>query len=224
MRRGELHADPRLVARNDRERERDDVDALPSSLSAIAEATFASPSITGTMGCSPGTRRKPAFVMPSRKRRAFAKRRSRRSLADSRRSRIAIDVAAMTGGSVFEKRYGRLRCRRSATISRRPLVYPPDAPPSAFPSVPVRMSTFPITPLASCEPRPLLPMNPTACESSTNTSAPCRSASAQIAPRSATMPSIENTPSVAMSRCRAGFAARSCVSRSVMSLFAYRKR
>ena len=39
-------------------------------------------------------------------------------------------------------------------------VNPPDAPPSAFPRVPVMMSILPITPLYSCTPRPVLPMNP----------------------------------------------------------------
>ena len=50
------------------------------------------------------------------------------------------------GGTVLENRYGRLRWRSISMISLRPLVYPPLAPPSALPSVPVRMSTRSITP------------------------------------------------------------------------------
>ena len=46
-----------------------------------------------------------------------------------------------TGATLFEKRYGRARWRSSSTISLRPATYPPLAPPTAFPSVPVRMST-----------------------------------------------------------------------------------
>ena len=65
-------------------------------------------------------------------------------------------------------------------ISRRPLVYPPLAPPSALPSVPVRMSIRPSTPWCSCVPRPCRPMNPTACESSTMTSASYLSANSQM--------------------------------------------
>jgi len=57
------------------------------------------------------------------------------------------------------------------------------APPRALPSVPVRMSTRPITPLSSCVPRPVRPMKPTAWESSTMTSAPCFSARSQSANR-----------------------------------------
>ncbi len=56
------------------------------------------------------------------------------------------------------------------------------------------------------------------------TMASCRSASSQIAGRSATIPSMEKTPSVAISRNRAPAAASSCRSRSAMSLFAYRNR
>src|SRR4051794_3121615 len=48
---------------------------------------------------------------------------------------------------------------------------PPLAPPIALPSVPVRMSTRSLTPWCSGVPRPPGPTTPTACESSTITSA-----------------------------------------------------
>ncbi len=54
-------------------------------------------------------------------------------------------------------------------ISRRPLVYPPLAPPRALPSVPVMISTRSVTPNSSGVPRPVGPAKPTACESSTIT-------------------------------------------------------
>ena len=65
----------------------------------------------------------------------------------------------------------------------------------------------PMTPQCSSVPRPLAPMKPVACESSTMTSAPYLSARSQISRKGAMLPSIENTPSVAMSRVR-----QSCVS------------
>ena len=46
---------------------------------------------------------------------------------------------------VFENRYGLDLCLSKAIISFLPLVYPPLAPPSAFPNVPVIISTLPIT-------------------------------------------------------------------------------
>ena len=60
-------------------------------------------------------------------------------------------------------------------------------------------------------------MNPVAWESSTITIASYFSARSQIAARSAMSPSIENTPSVAISRRRAPDASFSCVSSSSMS-------
>ena len=56
-------------------------------------------------------------------------------------------------------------------ISCRPVVKPPLAPPSALPSVLVMMSTRPMTPRCSGVPRPVWPMKPVACESSTITAA-----------------------------------------------------
>ncbi len=64
---------------------------------------------------------------------------------------------------------------------RGPDVKPPEAPPSALPSVPVTMSIRPSTPQSSGVPRPPSPTKPTACESSTITSAWCWSARSQIA-------------------------------------------
>ena len=57
-----------------------------------------------------------------------------------------------------------------------------------------------MTPQCSCVPRPPAPMNPVACESSTTTVAPCRSASSQMPGSGAIVPSIENTPSVTTRR------------------------
>ena len=65
----------------------------------------------------------------------------------------------------------------------------------------------PITPRCSCVPRPLRPMKPTAWESSTITSASYLSARSQMPARLAIVPSIEKTPSVAISRKRAPLAA-----------------
>ncbi len=52
-------------------------------------------------------------------------------------------------------------------------------------------------------------MNPVACESSTTTVAPWRSASSQMPGNGAIVPSIENTPSVTTRRERAPAASRS---------------
>jgi len=81
------------------------------------------------------------------------------------------------------------------------------------------MSTRPMTLWCSCVPRPVLPMKPTACESSTMTIALCFSARSQIAGRFAMEPSIEKTPSVVINRKRAVEAAFSLVSRSDMLPF-----
>ena len=62
------------------------------------------------------------------------------------------------------------------------------------------MSTRSVTSCSSGVPRPFGPTKPTAWESSTITSASCRSARSQIPARSAMWPSIENTPSVAIIR------------------------
>jgi hypothetical protein len=66
-------------------------------------------------------------------------------------------------------------------MSPRPETYPPLAPPMAFPSVPVRISTFPVTPCSSCVPRPWSPTNPAACQSSTLTKAPYSAAAREVA-------------------------------------------
>ena len=84
-------------------------------------------------------------------------------------------------------------------ISFLPDVYPPEAPPSAFPSVPVMISTLPSTPQYSEVPLPCAPTNPTAWLSSTITSALYLSARSQTPFKLQMIPSIENTPSVAIS-------------------------
>ena len=71
--------------------------------------------------------------------------------------------------SVLEKRYGRERCLNKSIISCLPVVNPPEAPPNALPNVEVQISTLSITPQYSADPRPVFPMKPVACESSTIT-------------------------------------------------------
>ena len=65
--------------------------------------------------------------------------RAARWLLSSRPS-TAIDAATIGGASELENRYGRERWRSISTISLRPVVKPPDAPPIALPSVDVMMS------------------------------------------------------------------------------------
>ena len=106
--------------------------------------------------------------------------RSRSAPESASRSSTASEPATTTGATELENRYGRDRCRSTATISARPLTYPPLAPPSALPRVPVSTSTRSDTPDSSGVPRPFAPTKPTACESSTMTSASYRSASSQM--------------------------------------------
>ncbi len=82
------------------------------------------------------------------------------------------------------------------------------------------MSTRPATPQCSGVPRPVGPKKPVAWLSSTITSASWRSARSQIGPSGATSPSMENTPSVAISRVRADEAAFRMRSSSSMSPWA----
>ncbi len=67
-------------------------------------------------------------------------------------------------------------------------------------------------------------MKPVAWLSSTSSVAWWRSASAQISGSGASVPSIEKTPSVTISRKRQVAASRSFASRSAMSAFLYTKR
>ncbi len=141
-----------------------------------------------------------------------------RSAVDSLISAIAASEPPTIGGaSVFENRYGRERLRSRSTISRLPDVNPPDAPPSALPSVDVNTSTRCMQPRILALPRPVVPTNPVAWLSSTMTSAPYFSARSQIASTRAMSPSIENTPSVAIMRSRLPGVALSLASRSFRS-------
>ena len=79
------------------------------------------------------------------------------------------------------------------------------------------MSILPTTPQCSCVPRPVLPMKPEACESSTNTMALYFSASATISSSLAMSPSIEKTPSVMIMRKRLSWCSWSFSSRCPMS-------
>ena len=146
-----------------------------SSASAIRVASVASPSITGMIGCAPGTRSKPSAVIAARKRSPLCRTRRRSSApfaaqqqfehaqrcrGDRRRERVRKQIRPRA----LPQQLDDLACARD--------VKPPDAPPSALPSVPVMMSTRPSTPQNSGVPRPPSPTKPTACESSTITSAP----------------------------------------------------
>src|SRR5437667_1726786 len=100
----------------------------------------ASPIMIGTIGCTPGLMVKPRSLSAARKYFVFSSSLSRNSV-DALSSSSAFRLAATTGGAmVFENKYGRERCRKRSTISLRPLVKPPLAPPSALPRVPVMMS------------------------------------------------------------------------------------
>ena len=154
--------------------------------------------------------------MPSRKRAVFAFNFSINSPVSVSMSNASQAAAAMGGGMVLLNRYGRERLRRSATISLLADVNPPAAPPSALPSVEVVMSMRPWTPWCSAVPLPVGPTKPDACESSTMTIASYLSARSQICGSGATVPSMLNTPSVAIrtrrappSRASLSFASRS---------------
>ena len=54
-------------------------------------------------------------------------------------------IATIGGATVLLNKYGLDRCLSISTISFRPEVNPPDAPPNSFPSVDVIISIFPIT-------------------------------------------------------------------------------
>mmetsp|Transcript_25080 Transcript_25080/g.59765 ORF Transcript_25080/g.59765 Transcript_25080/m.59765 type:complete len:226 (-) Transcript_25080:512-1189(-) len=173
------------------------------------------------MGWLPGRMESPASIIRLRKWAVFSSSRSRSSVLPVRRSNIAMDAPTMGGASVLEKRYGLDFWRRTSITSARPVVYPPVAPPSAFPRVLLMMSTSPWTPHSSSVPRPVGPRNPVAWHSSTNTSASCFLARRQISLSGAMSPSIENTPSVAIRRVLAEAASFSFASRSAMSRWLY---
>ena len=73
--------------------------------------------------------------------------------------------------SGFAREVGPLATEFAAATSLRPVVKPPEPPPSALPSVEVITSTRSMTPWCSGVPRPVLPMKPVAWLSSTISSA-----------------------------------------------------
>ena len=75
------------------------------------------------------------LVISLRKNSVLACRRARNSSVSLANSMALIAPPATAGANELENKYGRERCRRSSIISRRPLVYPPLAPPNALPSV-----------------------------------------------------------------------------------------
>ena len=135
--------------------------------------------------------------------------REKRGLAYSVYSYLQpYDNAAILAGSVATKNEKlaeslnviREQIKRMAEegISALPVVNPPMAPPKAFPSVPVIISTWPLISNSSVTPRPVSPTTPAEWHSSTMTSASYLAASSTILSMGATLPSIENTPSVTM--------------------------
>ena len=60
-------------------------------------------------------------------------------------SKTFNDAPTIDGANVLEKRYGLDFCLNISTISFLPDVNPPEAPPNAFPRVPVIISILPIT-------------------------------------------------------------------------------
>jgi len=60
--------------------------------------------------------------------------------------------ATTGGGKEFEKRYGRDFCLNKSMSSFGPVVYPPAAPPKAFPKVELMISTRPSAPANSSVP------------------------------------------------------------------------
>ena len=114
---------------------------------------------------------KPALVISSLKKLVLFSNLSRRTVDEESISNAFSPAATIDGASVLEKRYGRDLCLNRSIIYCFTVVNPPDAPPNALPRVDVQISTLSITPPNSADPRPVFPMNPVACESSTITMA-----------------------------------------------------
>ena len=167
---GELSADARLAERHHRIGERDGVDAVLEQRSAAAAARCASPNMTGTIGCSPGTTSSPVPPAP-----AGSAPCGRTAARAARRPRAPADRAPPG----WRRRSAVPGCWRRGTVasagaaaamaSRRPLVKPPLAPPRALPSVPVTEVDPVGDACSSGVPRPSGPTKPTAWESSTMT-------------------------------------------------------
>ena len=68
------------------------------------------------------------------------------SVEELKISNTLMAAPTIEGARELEKRYGLDRCLNISIISFLPVVYPPIAPPRAFPRVPVIMSTLSITP------------------------------------------------------------------------------
>jgi len=93
---------------------------------AMRAAVDASPTITGTIGWSPGKMSKPSPVSCSRNHAVFSRSVVRRlSSPPSSRSRTASEAPTTAGATVLENGYGRDRWRSTPMICLRPLVYPP---------------------------------------------------------------------------------------------------
>src|SRR6202022_966111 len=93
------------------------------------------------------------------------------ALRDPDRERRLADDDRDDRPLAVERREAALAQARPAR--RRDRVQPLAPPPRAFPSVLVITSTSPSTPKCSATPRPVSPITPVPCESSTTTTASC---------------------------------------------------
>lgn len=126
------------------------------------------------------------------------------------------------GGAIeLENKYGLDFYLNYYMISFLPLVYPPLAPPNAFPRVPLIISISLVTPNISGVPYPVGPINPVAWHSSMKITALYFLASSTIFPNGAISPSIENTPSVTIQRILYFYAAFNYFSKSFISRWSY---
>ena len=72
--------------------------------SAMVPAKAASPSMMGTMACTPGRIANPAAVICSRKYKVLASRRSRNSVVSDSISKALMAAPTMAGATVFENK------------------------------------------------------------------------------------------------------------------------
>ena len=186
-------------------RKADHVDAQRRAVfRRTSPASAASPSMTGAIGCSPGT------IVEARG--GHARRKCVRVVAQPR-AQLVAGLDQVEHAQRRRRRSRAARCSRTGTVasaaaaSRRS----PCAPTCSRPPrrrAPCRACRSgcrcdPCTSRNSGVPRPPSPTKPVACESSTITSAPYFARGRRSRASRAITPSIENTPSVAMSLTRA---------------------
>jgi hypothetical protein len=139
-----------------------------SARSQAAIAASGSPTISGTIGVSPGSTAIPASPSASRRtvelRCSFSTRRG----CSRSRSSAAIAAAIAGGGSAVEKISVRAVLIRYFAIGLSQRTYAPYEP-SDLPSVPTITSTSSSSPCWATSPRPPGPTQPVPCASSTIT-------------------------------------------------------